>query len=1539
VRGIGIVKATSPGTALGSIAAVAALTLALASPATAAVRHLPLGPFGSAAQPSLTAPTGLAVDAVSGELYAIDAGRSEVQSVTVAASAGKFKLKYEAASTVELNFNANEFEVEPALRNAVCGGSNCLILKGAGPGGTSPYTVSFRGALSGSDVPQLECEDGTPPLSGGAGCSVETTTNGIDGGLDRYHADGSEAQFSSLGGNTIDGRGPEADETPQGMMAWAAGPIGVKLSQVALAPAGAAGGTEHDIYVTQNYSKVVDVFGPNGDYLGQLSEFKQGANGTGALKGFNEPCGVGADGSGNVYVGDFSNEDLIHKYHPSSNPVANTDTTANLNGLLGTSSPCAVAAGAGPTNGYLFVNRVNGELFKVDASTGEVKYQVNTSVNTTVTVDASSGHVFAATGNEVREYDATGASEAKLVSTTTVPNAPGAVTGVAAKEGKIYLSRAGKSQIEAFGPLVALPDVATVSADEFGPTSATLHGTISAAGGPDATCHFEYTTEEAFEADSEIEGHDGFAGAESAPCAPSGPFSGEATNAVSAQASGLQEETAYEYRLVGENENGPIAAPEREMETPGVVLLKGGVAGEVTATGALVFGEANPHGLPSSVAVQYVTQARFAESGYEGASTTPARALPATVSGTGDLSAGTGTGDLSAAKGAGTLSEESSQVTGVSTSLGEFAVGQSIEGTGIAPGTTILAVAGTKLTISVPAIASGEVALKAGSKTVANLATATGAFAPGQEITGTGIAAGTSVIAVGAGTLTLSKPAVAPGAAVALKAASKTIAGVVTLAGTFAPGQVIEGAGIVPGTTIAAVGEGTLTLSAAVSEAGQGVALSASGYQPVSEAIAGLQPETAYRFRLIGENEAGDSVEEPDHAFSTFGEAGAGLPDGRAYELVSPAQKLGEVFPPNPLSGTCGAFCIPGASRQKMPMAARPDGGAMAYQGAPFTGGLASGGNEYVAERSPSGWTTSALSELAFRDSENQGFKAFSEDLSVGVLYQIEPSLTEAAPANFANLYRWSEGGALEALNLTVPPERDPGRIGANKFVVTYAGANAGSGAVAAFSHVVFQANDQLTEEVAGIAPQAPAVGAGETDVYEWSGGRLRLVNVAPHNASAIANAVVGSGLEDFGGGSSNFNFEHAISADGSRIFWSAPSGQVYVREDATSTIEVPDPGRFVNAAVNGSKVLLSDGKVYDLQAETLTDLTGGQGGFQGSLGASEDLSRIYFVDTKVLSGEEANENGEAAEAGAFNLYLAEAGTTTFIGRLSAQDNNEGGTGTWHAPAGTRTAQVSADGRYAAFNSAAALTGFDNRHAGGGGCVEGGGSLECKEVFAYDAQSGKLRCASCNPSGARPIGASSLSLLNGHKEAFPQPHNLPSQGEGRLFFESQDTLAADDANGHIQDVYEWRPEGVGGCGRALGCIGLISSGRSPYDSQFVNATPSGADAFFTTREALVPQDVDDFVDLYDARVGGGIPYNPPVPCEGEACRGPAAAAPSSQSPASSTFAGPGNPKPRPRCKKRFVRRHGRCVKRHARRHKHKRRHKHRRAHAKRGAAR
>ena len=1344
---------------------VAATALAFAAPAQAKFIRKSLGPFGSAEQQSFARPAGLAVDQGTGELYVLSGGR-EKQSLKVSATAGTFRLKFEEETTADIAFNAPNREAPGSVQSALealpsIGAGNVFVREGPGDAtGSHPYVVEFTGTLAHTDFEQLSCENGATPLSGGSGCTVTTEQDGEPVQVTRWNADGTPSAFSALGSNAIDGKGPGEDQTPENNLDG--GPESApSAAYVAIDESGTA--SDGDIYVARGGKHVLDTFAASGKYLGQLTGFKEGPSAEGPPKLFsadptNAICGVTVDEAGDLYLGETTVSDSqailsIHKYHSSANPVANADNIANFAVSSLNTTSCDLAAGAGPSAGYVFSSgSESGEspgVFKLNASTGAEQYALaikdsegkerNLGSVGAIAVDPASGYVLAGTRTEVLEYDASSFKPPLprlAFQATDFEHEPQGLAADATS-GDLYVSRRESPQLDAYGPALIVPDVVTEAATDITGTTATLNGTINAALGPNASCHFQYTSEAAYLADKAISGHDGFAGALSAGCEPAGPFTGPATNAVSAEVTGLNPEAKYEFRLLGENTNGESQGKAKGYETLGKPQVEGGIASEVTTTTAKITGEVNPRGLASTFAVQYVTQAEFEASGYAGASTTPE------------------------------------------------------------------------------------------------------------------------------------------------------------------------------------------------AEAGSG-----SGFLEVSQELSGLEPLTAYHFRLIASNESGVADPGEDGTFTTFPEA-SGLPEGRAYEQVSPAVKLGEVFPTagQGFSGTCKA-CTPGWAKGRMPMQVSPDGNAISYEGNPFSKGLASGANEYIGNRSAGGWVTTPLSGPEYNEAEDGGlgFKTFSEDLSRGVLYQEIPALSPDAPPNYPNLYLWQAGGALTPLITTEPPNRSPGspsQGNGNGFRLTYAGANAGIPFEPPFSHLVFEANDALTGEVPGIAPEAPAVGPLETDLYEWSGGQLHLVNVLPGNNAAAPNTVIGSGhLLDAGNGGA-YNFDHAISDDGSRIFWSQkPSGQVYVREGAASTTKVPDPGKFLTATPDGSEVLLSNGHIFNLEDESTADLTDGQGGFEGILGTSEDLARVYFVDTKALTpfGEE-NANGEHAEEGELNLYLAESGTATFIGILRADDNKLDGSpyGDWRASSGARAAQVSADGRFLAFASAASLTGYDNVRPKEG--CNGFRDRElttpkaCREVFEYDAVQGSLSCSSCNPTGQAPLGGSDLTLIESHANPFPQPHNLTDEGQGRLFFESRDNLSAADTNGVIQDVYEWRPQGIGGCQLPRGCIDLISGGHGPEDSFFIDASPSGKDAFFTTWDQLVPTDKDDLMDLYDARAGGGFEFSAQEPCVGEeACRGGASAAAELQSPGTAGFSEAVSPV-KPGCKKGSVKKHGRCV----HKHKHRRR--------------
>jgi hypothetical protein len=734
---------------------------------------------------------------------------------------------------------------------------------------------------------------------------------------------------------------------------------------------------------------------------------------------------------------------------------------------------------------------------------------------------------------------------------------------------------------------------------------------------------------------------------------------------------------------------------------------------------------------------------------------------------------------------------------------------------------------------------------------------------------------------------------------------------------------------------------------------------SGTEFVPVAQQLGGLSPATTYHVRIVASNSIATSHGH-DMTFTTFDQVVPGLPDERAYELVSPAQKLGEVFVPSPSAGLDGSCvnCLPGLSLIRMPMQSRPDGEAVAYEGQAFSEGVASGPNEYLGNRTSSGWGLQDLSSPAFANGRgsNEGYVGFSPDLSKSLIFQINPALSPDAPVgeegnSFANLYLRTEDPSreppisLEPVVVEEPPNRAASRFDPNAFKILYESANAGTPQSPSLTHVVFEANDALTGATAN-APAAVDGGVvepvGETrpinlNLYEWFEGGLRLVNVDPENTSTAPGAVLGSGhLLDPEPSAETSDIDHAISADGSRIFWSKEeTGQVFVRINGEDTREIQDHGgTFLTASADGSKVLLSDGCLYDLEEEECEDLTldeGGlhQGGFQGILGSSEDLSRIYFADTAVLTGENAEHKSPVEEAGKVNLYAWQEGApTTFIGVLQESDDKIGVEkefGAWKASSSDRTAQVSPDGRYLAFMSKARLTGYDNGRIGigsGEGCG-GPEGTECFEVFEYDAGSARLTCASCDPSGQRPLGQSNLNLIQS-AFSFPQPGNLTPEGEGRLFFESQDALSNRDTNGEIQDVYEWEPSGVGSCARVGGCVSLISTGNAPNDSMFLDASDTGNDVFFVTRQQLLPRDKDDLLDLYDARaphVAGeavGFPEGETTPCAGEACSGPASSPPAQGSAGSLSFSGPENP-PRPHKHKRH-RKH----KKH--RHKHSPRH-------------
>ena len=168
-------------------------------------------------------------------------------------------------------------------------------------------------------------------------------------------------------------------------------------------------------------------------------------------------------------------------------------------------------------------------------------------------------------------------------------------------------------------------------------------------------------------------------------------------------------------------------------------------------------------------------------------------------------------------------------------------------------------------------------------------------------------------------------------------------------------------------------------------------------------------------------------------------------------------------------------------------------------------------------------------------------------------------------------------------------------------------------------------------------------------------------------------------------------------------------------------------------------------------------------------------------------------------------------------------------------------------------------------------------------IYLYDAQTGSLVCASCDPTGASPVGDASLNT--GLFESDYRPRDL--LGDGTLFFESSDALVrhADDGR---QNVYEYED----------GRVYPISNVAGRYEAFFLDASPDGSDVFFATADQLLPEDEGDNVVVYDARAGGGfpVPVSVAVCDNADSCKSPVSPQPGVfGAPASATFSGPGNP--------------------------------------------
>jgi hypothetical protein len=720
---------------------------------------------------------------------------------------------------------------------------------------------------------------------------------------------------------------------------------------------------------------------------------------------------------------------------------------------------------------------------------------------------------------------------------------------------------------------------------------------------------------------------------------------------------------------------------------------------------------------------------------------------------------------------------------------------------------------------------------------------------------------------------------------------------------------------------------------------------------PITRHIEPLSANVTYHWRVVATDINGVSA-SPDQTF-IYTTAGGGLPDHRAYELVTPPEKNAALIGAPPFG-----FVAKVSEEGSRMMAAS----IQCFAGSGSCVGARRGqGALFEFARTATGWVTTPLSPPADQFETSTGWTMNPN--TAGTALFSGPT-TAGGPDHL--LARAPDG------TFAVTGPTSSHQVGASYFVGEIL-------STLDLSHIVYGT----------LAPEWPAFDLGlENSVYEYTSfaqAEPILVGVSTGVESHDLISVCGT---EFGGGSPKARATYgSLASDGRTVYFTAKrclsggsrankstpvlADGLYARIDQSRTVKVservpascsepacvgspPADAAFQGASGDGSRVLftstqrLTDEATEDAHsgdsatfpecphtAEGTTgcnlyesecpdhcedpsqrqvidvsagDTSGGGPRVQGVVAIAPDGSHVYFVARGVLTGT-ANSQGQKARGGGDNLYMfsrspgQQRGQIAFVATLLPSDLPE-----WEE--GVGKSNVTPEGRFLVFTSHAALTGDDSRGEGPA------------QVFRYDSGSGVLVRVSVGDRGFNDNGnvgvgdASIVPAANGFIETSGPARADPTMSHdgSYVFFRSPIGLtpgALNDARVYggrseelANNVYEYHE----------GRVHLISdgkdvsaTGKSEYGSvELVGSDETGANVFFTTTDRLVPQDTDTQRDFYDARIGGGFPYTPPPqPCGEQSCRGTLPSGTPAVAPGSSTFSGAGNlesPAPVPQVK-------------------------------------
>lgn len=601
--------------------------------------------------------------------------------------------------------------------------------------------------------------------------------------------------------------------------------------------------------------------------------------------------------------------------------------------------------------------------------------------------------------------------------------------------------------------------------------------------------------------------------------------------------------------------------------------------------------------------------------------------------------------------------------------------------------------------------------------------------------------------------------------------------------------------------------------------------------QRVVVQLEGLESNVTYHFRVVAENPFGRSVSE-DQTLSFFPPRcpnaqlrqethSAYLPDCRAYELVSPANAGGAVlYPEGPSS----------------PYATNPArlafGGILgAVPGAGHTPNTL--GDLYVATRSSDGWSTKyvgipgdqALIVNGPPNELNSSPGGLENILTAPAGVRGSSSLDQFADWNEGN--RGLSGEAPETPYNYTPYiwSADGSSLGQWPTAVGYE-----AGPVfeqsADFSHFVFQTgtapnlsivDDAVavgTATVVSVKPNGEAIGLEPTDT-EPNYESLRIADVS-ENGSHILMSVRGAGSKLCG-------------ATERRLKCRLQPGHLYMRID--------------------------DAVTYDVS----------QGHIVTYVGATPDGKRVYFTSTEQLTSEDKDTSTdlymwsqEAAEKGEQALTLISKGDNA--GNAGEPGNSDSCSASWTVKCGVVTYENNGYEQIEAYGSFMGNGLSDNFIAADNGDVyffspeqlaQGKGVAGQENM--YDYREGRVQYVTTLAPKRFCIEQATSPFLPEFCSAGPVARMQVTPRDSRMALLTASKVTSYETAGHLE-MYVYSP-----ASEELSCVSCMPDGQPPAtnveaSSDGIFMTEDGR-VFFSTGDALVPQDTDGLRDVYEYTEG------------------------------------------------------------------------------------